>query len=75
MMMGFIDTMRAEGHAVESICRVLREQDCQIASHGPTVLGDVVLLRPERSATPRLKPRSALPPSAPSRLVGGRVAR
>ena len=31
-MMGFIDTMRAEGHAVESICRVLREQDCQIAA-------------------------------------------
>ena len=30
--MGFIDTMRAEGHAVESICRVLREQDCQVAA-------------------------------------------
>lgn len=24
--------MRAQGHAVESICRVLREQDCQIAA-------------------------------------------
>jgi len=31
-MMGFIDTMRAEGHAVESICRVLREQGCQVAA-------------------------------------------
>ena len=31
-MMGFIDTMRAEGHAAWSICRVLREQDCQIAA-------------------------------------------
>lgn len=30
--MGFIDTMRAEGRAVESICRVLREQGCQIAA-------------------------------------------
>jgi transposase InsO family protein len=30
--MGFIDTMRAEGHAVESICRVLREQGCQVAA-------------------------------------------
>ena len=30
--MGFIDTMRAEGYAVESICRVLREQGCQIAA-------------------------------------------
>jgi putative transposase len=30
--MGFIDTMRAQGHAVESICRVLREQGCQIAA-------------------------------------------
>lgn len=32
MMMGFIDTLRAEGHAVESICRVLREQGCQVAA-------------------------------------------
>ncbi len=30
--MGFVDTMRAEDHAVESICRVLREQGCQIAA-------------------------------------------
>jgi hypothetical protein len=30
--MAFVDTMRAEGHAVESICRVLREQGCQIAA-------------------------------------------
>ncbi|MPV38355.1 DDE-type integrase/transposase/recombinase [Georgenia subflava] len=30
--MGFIDTMRAQGHAVESFCRVLREQGCQVAA-------------------------------------------
>ena len=30
--MGFIDTMRSQGHVVESICRVLREQGCQIAA-------------------------------------------
>jgi transposase InsO family protein len=30
--MGFIDTLRAQGHAVESICRVLREQGCQVAA-------------------------------------------
>jgi putative transposase len=30
--MAFIDTMRGEGHAVESICRVLREQGCQVAA-------------------------------------------
>jgi transposase InsO family protein len=30
--MGFIDTMRSEGHAVESICRVLCEQGCQVAA-------------------------------------------
>ena len=30
--MAFIDAMRAEGHAVESICRVLREQGCQVAA-------------------------------------------
>ena len=32
MMMGFIDEMRAQGFAVESICRVLREQGCQVAA-------------------------------------------
>ncbi len=31
-MSGFIDTLRAEGYAVESICRVLREQGCQVAA-------------------------------------------
>ncbi len=31
-MLGFIDTMRSEGHAVESVCRVLREQGHQIAA-------------------------------------------
>jgi HTH-like domain len=30
--MGFIDTMRSRGHAVESVCRVLREQGCQVAA-------------------------------------------
>ena len=30
--MGFIDTMRSQGFAVESICRVLHEQGCQIAA-------------------------------------------
>lgn len=32
MIVGFIDTMRARGFAVESICRVLREQGCQVAA-------------------------------------------
>ena len=32
MIMGFIDTMTAQGHAVESTCRVLREQGCQVAA-------------------------------------------
>ena len=31
-MMGFIDQMRSEGHAVESIIRVLREQGVKIAA-------------------------------------------
>jgi hypothetical protein len=31
-MMGFIDVQRSQGHAVESVCRVLREQGCQIAA-------------------------------------------
>jgi putative transposase len=32
LIVAFIDDMRTEGHAVESICRVLREQGCQIAA-------------------------------------------
>ena len=31
-MMGFIDAQRSHGHAVESICRVLRQQGCQVAA-------------------------------------------
>jgi len=30
--MAFIDAMRVDGHAVKSVCRVLREQGCQIAA-------------------------------------------
>ena len=30
--MGFIDEQRTEGRAVESVCRVLREQGCQVAA-------------------------------------------
>jgi putative transposase len=30
--MGFIDAVRIDGHAVESICRVLREQGCEVAA-------------------------------------------
>ena len=32
MIVAFVDELRAEGHAVESICRVLREQGCQVAA-------------------------------------------
>lgn len=31
-MMGFIDQMRSQGHAVESVIRVLREQGVKIAA-------------------------------------------
>ena len=30
--MAFIDDMKAEGHAVESTCRVLTEHGCQVAA-------------------------------------------
>jgi len=30
--MGFIDTMKSQGHAVESVCRVLREQGLKVAA-------------------------------------------
>ncbi len=32
MIVAFVDDLRADGHAVESICRVLREQGCQVAA-------------------------------------------
>ncbi|MFP5576922.1 MAG: IS3 family transposase [Acidimicrobiia bacterium] len=32
MIVAFIDAMRAKGHAVEPICRVLTEQGCQVAA-------------------------------------------
>ena len=32
MIVAFVEEMRAEGFAVESICRVLREQGCQVAA-------------------------------------------
>ena len=32
LIAAFIDDQRAAGHAVESICRVLHEQGCQIAA-------------------------------------------
>lgn len=32
MIVAFVDQRRAEGFAVESICRVLREQGCQVAA-------------------------------------------
>ncbi|WP_420175146.1 IS3 family transposase [Luteococcus sp. OSA5] len=32
MILGFIDMLRVESHAVEWICRVLREQGCQVAA-------------------------------------------
>jgi putative transposase len=32
LIVAFVDEMRAEGFAVESICRVLSEQGCQVAA-------------------------------------------
>ena len=32
MIVAFVEELRAEGFAVESICRVLREQGCQVAA-------------------------------------------
>ena len=32
MIVAFVDEMRTEGYAVESVCRVLREQGCQVAA-------------------------------------------
>ena len=41
-MLGLIDTMRAEGHAVESTCRALREQAAR-SPRAPIGLGGGVV--------------------------------
>ena len=47
--MGFIDQMRAQGHAVESVCKVLRKQGCQVAAR---------TYRASRTAHARVAPRT-----------------
>jgi hypothetical protein len=32
LIVAFVDELRSDGHAVELICRVLREQDCEVAT-------------------------------------------
>jgi putative transposase len=32
LIIAFIDDMRSHGHAVESTCRILREQGCPVAA-------------------------------------------
>ena len=32
LIMGFIDELRSQGHAVESVCAVLRQEGCQVAA-------------------------------------------
>jgi hypothetical protein len=36
--MAFVDDMTAQGHTVESTCRVLREQGCPVRHAGPPIL-------------------------------------
>ena len=65
--MGFIDAMRAEGHAVESICRVLREQGCQIAARTYRAWKNPHrrVARPDASVTQRSSTRSGTWPGPP----------
>jgi putative transposase len=84
MMMGFIDALRAEGHAVESICRVLREQDCQIAARtyrawksphrrvAPRTLGDAAVVDAVRDLAWATDERTGLRKLTPEGLYGRR---
>jgi len=81
-MMGFIDTLRAEGYAVESICRVLREQDCQVAARtyrawktgrvASRTLRDAQVLDVVRDLAWQPDPRTGRPAMAPEGLYGRR---
>jgi hypothetical protein len=46
LIMAFTDAMRIECHAVESTCRVLREQGCRVAARNYRVCGVAVHRRP-----------------------------
>ena len=70
-MLGFIDTMRAEGHAVESICRVLREQGHQIAARTYRSQRHGVIAARTVTPTRRFRVRSAMPRGPRSRSTGG----
>lgn len=82
--MGFIDTLRAEGHAVESICRVLSEQGCEIAARTyrswkqPTrkvperTVTDAVVMDAVREAAWQPDPRTGLPRLTAEGLYGRR---
>jgi putative transposase len=81
-MMGFIDTLRAEGYAVESICRVLREQDCQVAARtyrawktgrvAARTVTDAQVIDVVRDLVWQPDPRTGRPAMAPEGLYGRR---
>ena len=59
MIMAFIDEQRDQGRVVESVCKVLREQGCQVAARTYRDWRTAALPR-ERSATPRSRTRSGM---------------
>jgi hypothetical protein len=69
-MLGFIDTMRADGHAVESICRVLREQGHQIAARTYRAQRQGVVAA--RTVTDANVQSAVMPHGPPSTLPGAR---
>ena len=83
-MLAFIDTLRAKGHAVESICRVLREQGCQIAARtyrawknqhhrvAARTISDAAVIDAVRDLAWKPCPKTGLPRLAPEGLYGRR---
>src|SRR5664279_3660058 len=81
-MMGFIDAMRAQGFAVESICRVLREQGCQVAARtyrawkagrvAARTISDARVVDVVRELVWQTDPRTGRPVMAPEGLYGRR---
>ena len=81
-MMGFIDQMRAHGFAVESICRVLREQGCQVAARtyrawrtgrvAARTISDARVVDVVRELVWQTDPRIGRPVMAPEGLYGRR---
>jgi hypothetical protein len=68
LILAFIDAMRIDGHAVETTCRVLREQGCRVV-RTYRVCGVAIHRRPPGPCPTRCWWVPSWPPIAPGRAL------